>query len=132
VLDGGIISLVELNESTDGALNADMMRLMGAPLSECHVYGWENIADLTKHLDQGSAVFRALNPKYAITDAMMYDALLLIADCITRLNHNYAVAHRGRGAAPKPIERPWSKPEKEHYGKDAVPISDFDRWYYGG
>ena len=129
---GGIISLVELNESTDGALNADLMRIMGAPLSMCHVYGWENIADVARHLDQGSAVFRAINPDYAITDAMLYDAVLLISDCIARLNHNYVRSHGGKGSAPKPVERPWRKSKTRRIGSGAIPVSEFERWYYGG
>jgi len=49
-----------------------------------------------------------------------------------RLNHNYVNSHGGRGAAPKPIERPWRKERREKIGRGAIPVSEFNRWYYGG
>lgn len=127
--DGGIIALVDLNDETDGALNADMMRILGAPLDMCHAYGWHNIADLARHLDQGSAVYRALNKAHIVSDSMLYDAMLLISDYIAQLNHNYCMAHGAKGTAPKRIKRPWD--ENHGIGKGAIPINEFESWYYG-
>lgn len=128
---GGIIALVRLDNETDGALNADLMHILGVPLSRCHVYGWDNIADVARHLDQSSAVYRFRNKKTQVTNAMIYDGVLLISDVLGRFNYNMASAFGARGAPPKKIKRPWDKQDTERIGSGAIPISEFESWYYG-
>ena len=62
---------------------------------------------------------------------MIYDGVLLIADLIARFNYNMATALGAHGAPPKRIKRPWDKPDTERIGSGAIPISEFESWYYG-
>lgn len=128
---GGIIALLQLNEETDGALNADLMRILGVPLSQCHAFGWDNVADVVRHLEQGSAVRRYRNKKYEISNAMIYDGVLTVVDVLRAIGYNFATAYGAHGSPPQPIKRPWDKADRERIGSGAIPISEFESWYYG-
>lgn len=135
---GGIASLVRLNRETDGALNADMMVRLGVPFSLAPRIGWGNLADFVRHLGRDSCVYRARNPEEELfasglhSNAALADLYDLVAEFITL----YASAHSGKGRRPnrpKRYPRPWVEDgEFERIGRDPIPVSEFDRWYYGG
>jgi len=89
-------------------------------------------------LGPDSAFFRASRPDDAET-AMWLDGravCAILADLIDTVNGvGMALAYKGTGKhVPKtePYRRPWRQPERMHYGRDAIPIQDFNDWYYGG
>lgn len=93
-----------------------------------------------RHLarDTRSATFRALNPELAeFASAWRQSAILAdIYDAIQAFNWSFVCAHTKKGAVPpqqpKPYPRPGADDGLQHIGKGAIPISDFDQWYYGG
>ena len=61
----------------------------------------------------------------------------IVADLIDALRGSaLSLAFKGTGKKPPrldPYPRPWAKDTStKHYGKGAVPVGDFDEWYYGG
>lgn len=102
--------------------------------------GWDAALVYVRHLarDTRSATFRALNPELAeFASAWRQSAILAdIYDAIQAFNWSFVYAHTKKGAVPpqkpKPYPRPGADDGLQHIGKDAIPISDFDQWYYGG
>lgn len=112
------------------------MRTAGIPLDSGHLVGWHNVAALARFLrrDEGSYTWRAEHPKEAqFSGGLQRSAILAdIYDMVASFAHMYASAHsHSRQRAPKRYPRPWEKGEKR-IGKGAIPIKDFDKWYYGG
>lgn len=115
------------------------MERLGAPLSELGPLGWDNVYNLARHIaaDSGSYTYRGRHPKEAAyaeglhIAAMVADLYDLVADFAVM----YARAHSG-GRSIKKIPkypRPWAKSDdSQRIGKGAIPVSDFDEWYYGG
>lgn len=99
------------------------------------------LINFIRHLPCTSATCKALNPSM-IEDinwsSDMYVAQLLagISDHLASLNYSYARVHSKRGKSlhpPKPIPRPGIKDkEKVSYGKDPIPISQFEEWWNEG
>lgn len=55
----------------------------------------------------------------------------LLADLFDAIRQfNYSFAKEGT-AQPKPYPRPWAEDKTERFGKDPIPIEDFDDWWNG-
>lgn len=112
------------------------MRVLGVPLDYCHLYGWHNVAALARHLrqDEGSFIWRAENRELAQYGSDLSRSAMLadLIDMVASFAHLYVSAHtHSKPRQPKPYPRPWKK-DTERIGKDPIPISEFDKWYYGG
>ena len=112
------------------------MAVLGVPLDRCHAFGWRNVAALARHIaqDRGSYTWRALHAEdAAYRDAYQTNAMLAdLYDLVNALSHLYASAHSKRAVPrPKPYPRPWKR-DDGRIGKGAIPISQFEAWYYGG
>lgn len=90
-------------------------------------------------LGADSAFFAAIRPDEAETikwlDGTAQSAIT--ADLIDTVREvGLIVAAKGTGKRPhrlKPYPRPWLKARNgRRYGKDAIPVEDFNEWYYGG
>lgn len=97
-------------------------------------FGWGNLVDFVHHLPPTSAVYRE---KYGdasnFSSELMHSAILAdIYDAIAAFNYTFAKAHGGKGRKPKPYKRPWTDDGVQRIGKDPIPISEFNKWYYGG
>lgn len=112
-----------------------MLRVLGVPLDRCHLLGWGNIICLAHHIadDPASFVWREEHKDESnYRDALQANALLAdLYDQLAALAYMYAVAHKGNPRKPKRYPRPWSK-DTQRIGRGAIPISQFDAWYYGG
>ena len=113
-----------------------MLRTIGVPLDRCHLYGWHTLADLARHLreDAGSFIWRAEHKDESnYRDALQTNALLAdLYDLLAHFDGNYIAVHNR--THPKPLKRyprPWAK-DKHRIGRDPIPVSEFDKWYYGG
>lgn len=106
-----------------------MMERLGIPISQAHVMGWHNIAVWSRHLGQGSHVHAAMHREEAAYASELHIAAQLadIFDLLNRLRYEILRAKR----EPKPYPRPWDKNRKK-FGKGAIPVSEFEDWYYGG
>lgn len=61
--------------------------------------------------------------------------LARLVEAVEILDWRYACVHSKKGRRPKrprPIPRPGVGGDERRIGKDPIPISDFDDWYYGG
>ena len=102
--------------------------------------GWDAALVYVRHLarDPRSATFRMANPELAEFASPWKQSAILadIFDAVQAFNWSFACAHTKKGAIPplepKPYPRPGSDDGLQHIGKGAIPISDFDHWYYGG
>ena len=99
---------------------------------------WDDVRDFVEHLDASSAMVSELNPDVAGWQGDQKTPMLLahIADLVAGLSYGYTVSHMQKGekkpAAPEPIPRPGIQkaPEKhQHWGGDAIPISEFSDWW---
>lgn len=113
-----------------------MMRTIGVPLDRCHLVGWRNVADLARCLlkDQGSYTWRAEHAEEAsYSEPLQTNAILAdVYDLLAHFATAYAAAHsRSKPSQPKRYPRPWAK-DQERIGRDPIPISKFNEWYYGG
>lgn len=119
-----------MDEETDGALNADMMERLHIPLDAASVYGWHNVAVWVRHLGQGSYIYQAKNNEEAA-----YLSPLHIAAQLADIFDLLARSRYGKDADKIKYPRPWDgRRERMRFGKpeDAIPISDFDKWWNGG
>ena len=123
------------------AIDYDLMTRTGLTLRD-----WERgdvdsrtLIRFVRGLGTDSALFRKANPEKA-TEAAWLDgtaACALLAELIDAVRESACVlAYKGTGKRPprfEPMPRPWTKERKaQSYGKDPIPISDFEKWYYGG
>lgn len=105
-----------------------MMERLGVPISQASRFGWHNVCVWANHLGQGSHVFEYKHPEEAA-----YASNLHIAAMLADLYDLYAAANYGKDAQKLKYPRPWDK-DRLHIGRkrDAIPISEFDKWYNGG
>lgn len=127
---GGIAALVDLNRETDGALAADMLEILHIPITQAHLVGWGDICNWVKFLGEESHTYKALHPEYQAPRLLTAEYLACLVDVAAMINFNYA--RHGKGKKPDPIYRPWAAPKDKHFGKDPIPVRDFESWYYGG
>ena len=53
-------------------------------------------------------------------------------DTVTAFAYTFAKVYGGKGQKPKPYPRPIESDDDNKFGKDPIPISEFNDWYYGG
>lgn len=94
-------------------------------------FGWGELVNFSKHLPLNSATYRALKPdEYKFSADLQRSALLAdIFDLIGVFIHMFA---KKGSEKPKPYPRPWVKGNVQKIGSDPIPISEFNKWYYGG
>ena len=137
---GGIASLVKTVEVYGEAIDYDLMTRAGLTLRdwECGRLDSRSLFRFVNHLGPDSAFYRAAHSEQAEIIAWLDGSATcaLIAELIdaVRFSAN-TLAFKGTGKrTPKldPYERPWAKRKAQRYGRGAIPISDFNEWYYQG
>ena len=102
--------------------------------------GWHSVYVFVNHLPMTSALFMSQYPEYAAFCSPLQQASLLteIVEGLQWLKYDFDVANSEKGAPiqkPKPYPTPWQKERErddgERIGKGAIPLSEFDAWYYG-
>lgn len=115
-----------------------MMCRLGLRFEDSPEIGWDCVLVFTRHLDSQSAVYRARHPEEASFASPLKQAAILadLYDAIRSLEYTFVLAHLKKGAAPPPEPRKYPRPGVDdgvqRIGKDAIPIADFEEWYYGG
>lgn len=97
-------------------------------------FGWGELIKFSQHLPADSATHRKLYTDYRkFASDIQRNALLAdIFDAITGFAWMYSKRNGGKAQKPKPYPRPWQVSEEKHIGSKPIPISEFDKWYYGG
>lgn len=87
---------------------------------------------------RNSCLYCELNPKTASYENGTASAAILadIYDNISEFMYAFGCANTKKGHSKpkraKPYPRPWEEDKSvKKIGKDPIPISDFDDWYYG-
>lgn len=91
------------------------------------------LVHFVKHLGADSALAAA----YGAVDAHDWTTTLktnvLLADvydALTWFNYTYvASGSKHKPKKPKPYPRPWVKGEVQKFGREPIPIKDFDNWW---
>lgn len=110
-----------------------MVREFGGGLELAHRIGWHNVALWARHLPEGSATWRALNPELATWSSQVHVAAMLadLIDCTIAVARTIAQAHSKHRLPPsKPYPRPGAKNDEERIGSGALTLAEFDAWYY--
>lgn len=109
------------------------MRYLGATIEQAaNFFGWGEIKKFSQHLPIDSATRRAKNSElYDFASDLKRNAILAdIVDALTGLAYALAKMSGGRPEKPKPYPRPWKPSNVQTIGAGAIPISEFDSWYY--
>lgn len=109
------------------------MERLGCTLAQARLsYGWHALATWARHLPHESATWRAKHPDEAAF-ASAYGRATIAADTFDAIVNGALAVARTQGArtrTPKPYPRPGDRPEARHFGSGAIPVADFDAWYY--
>lgn len=97
-------------------------------------FGWVELVNFSNHLPYGSATYRALHPdEYRFSTDLQRSAILAdISDELMAFMYAYSTRNGGKPKRPRPYPRPWADDGSQRIGKDPIPISEFNNWYYGG
>lgn len=99
---------------------------------------WRALLAFVRNLPPASATCRARSEECMeaglwCDPAMMPQLMAAMIDELRAFEWMFARAHGDkRSRRPERIERPGVKPRKVRYGRDAVPVRDFARWWNGG
>lgn len=133
---GGILSLVALVEEHGSAIDYDLLTLTQYALTDVgSSLPWSRFRSFIQHLPLGSALMRELEPEQAYWSdgARTADVLADVFDLLQSFKATFVNAHsKRRSRNIEPYPRPWLRRKKQHFGKDAIPLADFDKWWKGG
>lgn len=103
---------------------------------ECAVksYGWGEMLNFSEHLPIESQTVYAKNRELIdfSTDLKRNAILADLYDLVGAFLYTFAHAHGSKSGKPKPYKRPWLAADEQRIGRGAIPISEFNKWYYGG
>lgn len=128
--DGGIFGLCQLLDEHGEAIAFDLITL-GLRLDwlGTEALSWWDLLVVVKHLGRTSALAASLVGEAAQWGATEH----LLAATLDALNAaNWQRAGKKTAPRPKPIPRPGAKSADRRFGKDPIPISEFDDWWEGG
>ena len=124
------------------ALDFDLWRIMGVRLSDLGLtLNWYDLLVFCYGLNaHNSCLYAELNPETVRYERGDMCAFILadIYDNISSFAYSYATANsKSRHSVKKPplYPREWDKNNDKsvkRIGKDPIPISQFNEWYYGG
>lgn len=123
---GGILGLLELIAEHQEAIEYELLvhgfRLRGVPSESLN---WRDLLVLVRRWQKtpGNALAAALQG--AEVPSWSEQVLAVLVDQIQAVNFNL---RRGKGARPKRFDRWWEK-RKQRFGRDPIPISQFDDWW---
>lgn len=130
---GGIFYLVRLDRETGGAVEYDLMTLLGIRMDDVpETIGWDGLVIFCRHLPDDSATMRAVHEhdhegmeRWA-TQSTTNELLASLIDLV-----NFRFARKQDRSKLERVERPWDRSTR-HFGSGAMPQEDFLAWYYGG
>lgn len=135
---GGILALVDVIDEHGPALEYDLLTRTRYQLSDIGgALPMTALLHFVQYLGIDSALWREMHEDEArqvawLDGSMVAPVLADVYDVMALnlwVNANRGARHRRR--KPKPYPRPWSAShgETKHFGKDPIPISEFDSWW---
>lgn len=126
-----------MDEETHGGFSYDCLAILGMTFEQAaDTFGWAELINFMRHLPESSATYRAMNEDaYRFASDLQESAILAdIYDAISTFAYMFNRANGGHAKKPNPYKRPWLADDssEQHFGKDPIPIADFNSWYYGG
>lgn len=108
------------------------MAILGMTFEQAaSAFGWGELVNFSEHLPLDSAVNRARNAKY-YGFSSDFNRAVILADIFDAVrSFNYTFAEKSAKDPPK-YPRPWETGDRQRIGSGAIPISEFEKWYYGG
>ena len=105
-----------------------MMCRLGLRFEDSPAIGWDCVLVFVRHLDSRSAVYRAQHPEEAAFASPLKQSAILadLFDAIRALEYTFVLAN------PSKYKRPGVDEGVQRIGRDAIPIAEFNDWYYGG
>lgn len=116
-------------------MNCDCLERLGCTFEQARAaFGWRGLLDFFKHIPANSATVAAVEPKASTRgiEWQQTEVLASIFDGLAWMQYNFAKSLGGHPLKPQPYPLPWRKPKTTTYGRGAIPVADFDKWYYGG
>ena len=112
-------------------MSYDCLAILGMTLEQAAFsFGWGELINFSNHLPPDSAISRALRPEaYSFSSDLQHSELLASLFDAVQL---FAWMFSKKGKRPKPYPRPWDASDDQKFGSDPIPISEFNKWYYGG
>lgn len=127
-------AVCDIYEQHAGAINFDLLTMTRYKSSDIpHLLTWADLRDFILYLPATSATFKETNPKHAD----WYSGVMtpnILADLYDAINYMISVIAakntKKKPKVPRPYKRPWLKDDSKKYGSGAIPIDDFNEWYY--
>lgn len=126
---GGIEGLLRLLDEYGEAVEYDLITL-GLRLDDLGTerLNWRDLWVIVNNLPRTSALVRAVAGEDAEWGLLEHLAAR-VADSLEV--GNWQRQGKAHAPKPKPIPRPGAKSETKTFGKDPIPIKDFDAWWSG-
>lgn len=110
------------------------MRFLGCTTEQARArFGWRGLIDFLEHAPLGGEIVAEVAPQSSTRGADL-QALELLASIFDGLAWlQYALLKRWGGHPQKPHPYPlkWREKGGKRYGRGAIPVLDFNKWYYG-
>lgn len=130
---GGILGLlldVLQEPARRSALQYDLLRA-GLSLDDLgsEALTWYDLRVFVRHVQTSPDSALGLELRGHAVWSVEAQLLATIADSLAWAN--WQRAGKKNAPKPKPLERPWLKAKGQKFGKDAIPLSEFDDWWDG-
>lgn len=116
-------------------MNCDCLERLGCTFEQARAaFGWRGLLDFFEHIPMSAATVAEIAPEHSTRDIELRQTELLasIFDGLAWLQNSLVRRWGGHPQKPQPYPLPWRKPKTTTYGRGAIPVADFDKWYYGG
>lgn len=96
--------------------------------------GWDGLSMLLRNSPRFEAYRMAKSPEFEEFGCQLRQSAMLadIYDAVMSVAYIAAKGMGGSPQKPRPMPRPWLSDAGQTVGSDAIPVGDFDDWYYNG
>ena len=112
------------------------MRLLGCTYEQARArFGWRGLLDFLQHLPLDAATVAEVAPDVSTraVEVQKTELLASIFDALAWLQFSLVKHWGGHPERPKPYPLKWREDKgAKRYGRGAIPVSEFNNWYYGG
>ena len=124
---GGIFGLLDLVDEHREAIEYELL-VIGRRLDELSTaaLSWRDLFVLVRRWQMTPGNAFAASVHGAEVPAWSEQVLAVIVDM---LNGIAFILKRGKGSRPKRLQRWWEKRKQQKFGREPIPLSQFDAWW---